>query len=184
MQGRHRRLALGLHEGRRGRAAPLYSGEVETGLVIVTNTYSGRGLVVRRNHIDSTFDGSGIAPFGGYTGTSTAETDFYDNTILNIGDDVSEIDGYARNYRFFRNYTRGSLSGISLAQALDGPTWIVRNRIIDAGICEARRSTATKVILENQRRHRLPVEIGSGPTFLYHNTAYTTDAERSAIRVQ
>ena len=115
----------------------LYHGEVETGLVVMDGTYGGRGLVVRRNDIYGTFDGSGIAPATAYTGAGTSETEFYDNRIEHVADDFCEIDGYARNVRFFRNYMRGSLSGISLAQALDGPTWIVRNVIADCGTSAA-----------------------------------------------
>ena len=113
-----------------------YHGEVETGLVTISGPYSGRGVVIRRNTIEGLFDGCGIGP-SSYTGTRTAEVDFYDNTLTHLADDVTELDGYVRNYRYFNNYARGSLSGISLAQALDGPVWIVRNRITDAGICKA-----------------------------------------------
>ena len=144
------------HLGYTKSAGVLYHGEVETGLVIVTGTYSGRGLVIRRNSINRHFDGSGIAPFGGYTGASTAETDFYDNTLTHVADDFCEIDGYARNYRFFRNYMRESLSGISLAQALDGPTWLVRNRIIDAGICKAIELKASTATLSRPTAARAP----------------------------
>ena len=163
-----------------------YSDQVETGLVLATGTYSGRGMVVRRNSITGTFDGSEIDPYVAYTGTRTLETDFYDNTMHHIFDDFCELDGYARNVRFFGNYMRGSLSGISLAQALDGPTWIIRNAILDYGTSTASTNPSDYAwegypFKTNGGPHP---EIGSGPTFFYHNTSYTSDPRWSAILVK
>jgi len=160
-----------------------YHSEVETGLVICGGTYSGRGLVVRRNTITGLFDGAGLAPFAGYGASRTAETEFYDNVLYHIADDFMEIDGYARNFRIYRNRMRISLSGISLAQALDGPTWIVGNVIADCGLVPA-------TIVEGYESYPFKTnggphpDIGSGEVFFYHNTAYTSDPASRAILIK
>ncbi|MHC4713466.1 MAG: DNRLRE domain-containing protein [Planctomycetota bacterium] len=161
----------------------VYSGEVETGLVTCGGTYEGRGLVVRRNTIQGLFDGSGLAPFSAYNGTSTAETEFYDNIIDHVADDFMEIDGYARNFRIFRNYMRESLSGlsgISLAQALDGPIWILRNVIGDCGVCFGTINEGWEGYPFKTNGGPHP-EIGSGEVFFYHNLARHACQERCFV---
>ncbi len=73
-------------------------------------------------------------------GARTSETDFYQNEIRDVADDFIETDGYSRNVRIFENQMDGSLSGISLAQALDGPTWVMYNIIANCGVCVATQS--------------------------------------------
>lgn len=159
-----------------------YHDDIETGLVYIDGTFGGRGLVIRRNHISNLFDGAHIVPTYTFTGR-TAEVDFYDNTIRHVADDFVEVDGIARNVRVFDNDMRESLSGISLAQALDGPTWIVRNLIIDAGICQA-------TALEDYEGYPFKTnggrgtDVGSGEVFFYHNTATTREPASSAILVK
>jgi len=159
-----------------------YSGQVEAGFISFGGTYSGRGIVMRRNDITGTFDGAEIGAYS-YTGARTSETEFYDNTVRHVADDVLELDGYVRNVRVFRNYARESLSGLSLAQALEGPTWLVRNQIIDAGICKATE-------MEQFQGYPIKtnggdgVDVGSGYVFLYHNTAYTTDPASNAFLIK
>ncbi|MHC4714037.1 MAG: right-handed parallel beta-helix repeat-containing protein, partial [Planctomycetota bacterium] len=171
------------HFGYTKSAGVHYHSEVETGLVTCGGTYSGRGLVVRRNVIRGLFDGSGLAPFAGYTGARTAETEFYDNDVQHIADDFIEIDGYARNFRVFRNYMRVSLSGISLAQALDGPTWLVRNVIADCGLVPATTVEGYESYPFKTNGGPHP-EIGSGEVFFYHNTAYTLDPASRAVLIK
>jgi parallel beta-helix repeat protein len=159
-----------------------YHNEVETGLAYVDATYGGRGLVVRRNRIKGMFDGSHLAPQSAGSGR-TAETEFYDNVVEHVADDVLETDGVSRNIRIFRNTARESLSGISLAQALDGPTWIVRNVLADCGLAKA-------VELEDYEGYPFKTnggpspEIGSGEVFFYHNTAFSRDPASRAVLVK
>jgi len=170
------------HFGYTKSAGVYYHSEVETGFVTINGPYSGRGVVIRRNVVRGLFDGFGLAPVP-YTGARTAELDFYDNTILHVADDCMEIDGYARNYRIFRNDMRESLSGISLAQALDGPVWIVRNLIVDYGI-----SKGTE--LEGYQGYPFKTngghgaEFGSGPIFFFHNTSGSRAPDSHALLVK
>jgi hypothetical protein len=94
-----------------------------------------------------------------------------------------EIDGYARNYRIFRNDMRESLSGISLAQALDGPVWIVRNLIVDCGISKATELEGFQGYpFKTNGGHG--TEIGSGRIFFFHNTATSRDPASHAMLVK
>ncbi len=162
--------------------ATVYAGDLETGLVNVDGTYDGRGLVVRRNHVEGLFDGFKIAPVNGYAGR-TAETDFHDNTVIHVADDVVETDGYSRNVRIFGNEAHESLSGISLAQALDGPVWIVRNLIADAGLCKATELEGYEGYPFKTNGGPSP-EVGSGEVFFFHNTAYTHDPASAAMLIK
>lgn len=170
------------HFGYTKSAGVLYHSEVETGFVTINGPYNGRGVVIRRNVVRGLFDGFGLAPVP-YTGQRTAELDFYDNKIFHVADDVMEIDGYARNYRIFRNDMRESLSGISLAQALDGPVWIVRNLILDCGITKATEIEGFQGYpFKTNGGHG--TEVGSGKIFFYHNTASTRDPASHALLVK
>jgi len=159
-----------------------YHGHVETGGVYVDGTYTGRGLVVRGNQVEGLFDGLNIAPHS-RVGATTSETDCYDNRILSVADDVLETDGYSRNVRIFRNFADGSLSGISLAQALDGPTYVVGNVIVNCG--QARAALREKYEGYPFKTNGGPgADIGSGHVFFYHNTTTTTDRGSRAILIK
>jgi len=160
-----------------------YHGQVETGAVCVDARYSGRGLVVRRNHIAGVFDGSHLCPWV-QIGARTSETDFYQNEIKDVADDFIETDGYSRNVRIFENRMDGSLSGISLAQALDGPTWVMYNIIANCGVCVATQSGGDwgYPIKTNGGDHN--DDMGTGYVMFYHNTAYTRDPGSFAFLVK
>jgi parallel beta-helix repeat protein len=160
-----------------------YSGQVETGAVCVDGRYSGRGLVVRRNLIRNLFDGSHLCPWVTIR-ARTSETDFYRNRVLGVADDFLETDGYSRNVRIFDNYSDGSLSGLSLAQALDGPTWVIRNVLLNWGVCTATR-------LGEQWGYPIKTnggdgmfDLGTGSVLLYHNTSCSQDPASRAFLVK
>lgn len=162
-----------------------YHGQVETGGVVVDGAYTGRGLVFRRNRVDGMFDGSHLCPWVEIH-PRTSETDWYDNTLIDIADDFVETDGFSRNVRIFNNYMDKSLSGVSLAQALDGPTWIIYNVIANSGVCVASTNPA------DYQYEGYPFKtnggpnprVGSGPIFFYHNTAWTSDPRGGAMLVK
>jgi hypothetical protein len=170
------------HFGYTKSAGILYHSEIETGFVTISGPYDGRGVVIRRNVVRGLFDGFGLAAVP-YTGQQTAELDCYQNRINHVADDFIEVDGYARNYRVFRNDMRESLSGISLAQALDGPVWIVRNLILDCGIAKATEIEGYQGYpFKTNGGHG--AEVGSGEIFFYHNTASTRDPASHALLVK
>lgn len=162
-----------------------YHNQVETGGVVVDANYTGRGLVFRRNRIDGMFDGSHLCPWEKIH-PRTSETDWYDNTLIDIADDFVETDGFSRNVRIFSNYMDKSLSGVSLAQALDGPTWIIYNVIANSGVCVATTNPA------DYQYEGYPFKtnggpnprVGSGPIFFYQNTSWTSDPRGRAMLVK
>jgi len=160
-----------------------YHGQVETGLVCVDARYSGRGLVIRRNHMEHAFDGSHLCPWKEIR-ARTSETDFYENTLLELSDDFLETDGYSRNVRIFHNTMRGSLSGISLAQALDGPTWVLYNIIADCGVCKAAAHGGDWGYPIKTNGGDWNTNVGTGHVLVYHNTAYTRDPASHAFLVK
>jgi len=160
-----------------------YSAWIETGAVYVHHPFDGRGLVVRDNVIDGLFDGAHLTPAAVSPGPRTSEIDFYRNTVTGVCDDFLELDGFSRNVRVFDNTMRGCLSGISIAQAVHGPTWVVRNVIADSG-----RSTAATL---PPHFEGYPVKTNGGDdhgttgwALFAHNTAVTTAARTNAFRVQ
>jgi hypothetical protein len=160
-----------------------YHGQVETGAVCVDGRYSGRGLVVRRNKVDGLFDGSHLCPWREIS-ARTSETDFYRNRVTDVADDFLETDGYARNVRIFENYSDGSLSGLSLAQALDGPTWVVRNVIVNWGVCAATQIDDNWGYPIKTNGGDGYLDEGTGTVLFYHNTSYTQDPTSRAFLVK
>lgn len=157
-------------------------GQFEGGAVNVDASYSGRGLVFRRNRISGLFDGAHLTPWREDTAV-TNETDFYQNEIEGCVDDFVEADGFARNLRIFENRMYRSLTGISLAQALDGPSFVMYNQIIDCGMVSAAK---------NGDNYGYPfklnggpqADVGSGVIFFYHNTAHTSDPKSHALLIK
>ena len=154
----------------------------ETGAVIVDGKFSGRGLVFRRNRIEGYVDGVHLCPWTEDDARSN-EIDFYHNYIDVCLDDFIETDGYARNVRIFENYMNRSLSGISLATALDGPTFIVYNVIANCGM--VRSATKEENAGYPFKTNGGPeAEVGSGQVFFYNNTAWSADPKGSAMLVK
>ncbi len=158
------------------------SAPYEGGAINVDANYSGRGLVIRRNHVAGLFDGMHLTPWL-KDEARTQETDFYENTMDGCIDDFIELDGYARNVRVFDNVMSRSLSGISVAQALDGPTYIAYNVLADCGMVAAawREGNFGYPFKTNGGPE---MEVGSGEIFFYHNTSYTLDPESRAMLVK
>jgi len=165
-----------------------YHSQIESGCVYNDGRYAGRGLVVRHNRVRGLFDGAHMASDSNASKAAgqryrTHETDFYRNDILGVADDFIEVDGYARNVRIFDNKMTNCLSGISIAQALDGPTWVAYNTICGFGVSSA-------CTLESYEGYPvksnggLNTNIGSGYVVFYHNTSWTPHKSDSAFLVK
>ena len=160
-----------------------YSDHIELGAVYVHNPYEGRGLVFRHNVIDGLFDGIHLTPMGPPSKVRTHETDFYNNRILKVCDDLIEADGQCRNLRIFRNRMENFLSGISIAQGYLGPTYVVYNELSGMG-----NSSPVKL---PPHFEGYPVKTNGGTrhgttgwAFFFHNTSHTTVPKTNAFRVQ
>jgi hypothetical protein len=160
------------------------SGRFETGAVTVDAQFHGRGLVFRRNRIRNLFDGVHLTPWIANT-ARTSEIDFYENVVEGCIDDFAEADGFSRNVRIFDNFMDRSLSGISVAQALDGPTFVLYNVIGNCGMVPAaQRAGSENAGYPFKTNGGTGADIGSGPLFFYHNTAFTLDPQSSALLVK
>ncbi len=160
-----------------------YSAYIETGAVNCFPPYNGRGLVVRNNRIEGLFDGALLVPYMTRPTVATSETDFYHNRIVRVLDDFMELDGFPRNVRVFENHMERSLTGVSIAQGSDGPTYIVRNVLGRHGDTSVR---------EVFGRSGYPVKTNGGDTdtdytgwaFFYQNSCWTEEPETPAFRVK
>jgi parallel beta-helix repeat protein len=136
-------------------------GGLEDGGIVFYDPVDGRGNIIRRNTFHDDFDGFGICPNS--TAMVTNETDVYDNTIYNMGDDGVEADGRCSNVRIWGNTFYDVLMGISLAPVYDGPVYAIRNVIHRTGV-------------GNHSYTGSPFKFNSGystsgPMYLFHNTA-------------
>ena len=136
-------------------------GRLEDGGIVFYDPVTGRGTVIRRNVFHDDFDGFGVCPSG--TAALTNETDVYENTVYNMGDDGVEADGQCSNVRLWNNTFHDVLMGISLAPVYTGPVFAVRNLIYRTG-------------LGNNDYSGSPFKFNSGyaqsgPMYLLHNTA-------------
>ncbi|MBZ0222766.1 MAG: right-handed parallel beta-helix repeat-containing protein [Dokdonella sp.] len=138
----------------------------------------GRGNVIRRNHIDGSFDG--LAPCGSQApaGAFSNETDVYRNTFEHLNDDAIEADGYCANLRVFANRISDSHMGVSVAPAAPGPVWILRNIAWNLG------NTRTSQI-DGYLSSFLKINSGYaqavGPLLMYHNTVATSAPATEAL---
>jgi hypothetical protein len=100
------------------------TGYYEAGFVVVYGSgTSNRGNVIRHNTIGQVFDGAHL-----YSDPApTVDMDFCNNLIESAGDDGIETDGAGRNVRIYGNRFHGFLTGVSVAPAAGGPTYIFRN---------------------------------------------------------
>ncbi len=135
------------------------------------NNAIARGNVIRRNTFHNLFDGFGACPFQ-KEGDTTNETDVYENLVYQVTDDGMEADGWCSNVRIWNNTVRDSITGISLAPARGGPVYAIRNLIYNT-------SAAVRAPLGQvgpccgtafKFQYSEPGS-GSGPIYLFHNTA-------------
>ncbi len=150
---------------------------LETGGVrIYDSNPSGRGTVIRRNYFTDFFDGFGVCP-GTDTGI-TIETDVHDNTIMNMGDDGFETDGYCSNLRIWDNFIREVLVGISLAPVYRGPVFALRNLIFDTGAGTSQAGYGGMCFKFNSGFGE------SGAIFLFHNTCVANRPNTDALTIK
>ncbi|MDA0990724.1 MAG: right-handed parallel beta-helix repeat-containing protein, partial [Verrucomicrobia bacterium] len=160
-----------------------YSAHIETGAVLTHWPYDGRGLVIRNNTIRGLMDGVHLVPSNESPTVRTSETDFYGNTIYDCSDDLMELDGFARNVRVFQNRMHRYLAGISIAQAIHGPVYVLYNDIGGAG-------HSTSVDFDGFEGFPVKANGGlvgtqtTGHVFFFHNTVWTDKPDTACFRVQ
>jgi hypothetical protein len=143
------------------------TGYYEAGGVVVYGSSSANiGNVIRFNHFYHMFDGSHL--YSEDEAGPTSNMDFHDNLIEYVNDDCVETDGAGTNCRIYNNTFRKFLTGVSVAPAAGGPTYIMRNLFTGW-------ETHSGYV-----GYPVKFNVGSDLTidwvYLYHNTSYTSVA--------
>ena len=143
------------------------TGYYEAGGVVVYGSSSANiGNVIRFNHFYHMFDGSHL--YSEDEAGPTSNMDFHDNLIEYINDDCVETDGAGTNCRIYNNTFRNFLTGVSVAPAQGGPTYIMRNLFTGWETHDGYVGYPVKF------------NVGSDLTidwvYIYHNTCYTAVA--------
>jgi len=119
----------------------------------ITN-YGGARNVIRRNRTSGVFNGVYVGSFDDPSETIAANTDVYDNILLQHADDALEPEGACVNVRFWNNFIREVHHGLSLAPISVGPLFSVRN------------------VFDRYQAH--PLKVNNAPTgwiLIYHTTS-------------
>lgn len=152
---------------------PFGSEPYETGGVVISGDHNQYyGNVIRSNRFEHLFDGAHL--FSDDAAAPTEDLDFHDNLVLNCGDDGVETDGVGSNCRIYGNTFSNFLTGISVAPAALGPTYIFRNTL-------QRWRSVPSVEGEQGEFHGYPIKLNhqmredpwTSWVYLYHNTCCT-----------
>ena len=133
------------------------------GVLIYGSTETNRGNVIRHCTFTNLFDASHL-----YSDDATGPTenlDFHNNVIEGCNDDCVETDGAGSNCRIYGNRFQDFLTGVSVAPAAIGPTYIFRNIQSDWRPSEEFDGYPFKFNVSSS----LPIQW----VYLYHNTCTT-----------
>lgn len=151
-------------------------GGMESGALAVDDQYDGQGIVFYRNLVHDSFDGLRIC--GDQAMTTPNNADVRANSFVHLGDDGIETDGTCSNIRILENRFEEALVGVSVAPAVGGPTWILRNLMVDLKNVSPDTDWSTRALKFNVGDSR-----PSGEVFVYHNTATTYEPAQAAFNV-
>jgi hypothetical protein len=139
------------------------SGYESGGVLVYGSPETNRGNVIRFCTFTNMFDASHL-----YSDDATGPTenlDFHNNVIQGCNDDCVETDGAGSNCRIYGNRFHDFLTGVSIAPAAIGPTYILRNILSDWRPSEEFNGYPFKFNVSSS----LPIQW----VYLYHNTCYT-----------
>jgi uncharacterized protein (TIGR03382 family) len=151
-------------------------GGMESGALAVDQAYDGQGIVFAHNWVHDSFDGLRIC--GDTPGARPNHADVIGNLVQHLGDDGIETDGTCVNVRIIGNRFEDALCGVSLAPAVGGPVYVLRNQMANLNNVSPDTEWMTRAIKLNVGDDR-----PSGELFVYHNTAETHEADQSAFGV-
>jgi hypothetical protein len=141
------------------------------GVSVYASVQRSEGNVVRYNEFYDLFDASGIGSMD--IEGPTTNFDYHDNKILYCNDDGLEVDGANINTRVYNNLFDGCLAGVSAAPNAIGPTYFIRNTIVNWHPVEPYNGYPLKLNVDS--------ELSTNWVFMYHNTCYTDIPEQSAF---
>lgn len=138
---------------------------------VYTSNLPNKGNVVRFNDIRNQFDGSHL--YSGNLDGPTRDMDFHGNKITSCRDDAIETDGAGSNVRIYDNRMDDFLTGISVAPCAIGPTYIMRNILMNWHDVDAYGGYPVKFNVNSS----LPIRW----VYLYHNTCHTRHPAQNAF---
>ena len=150
---------------------------LERGALYITNDgFTGKGTIFYKNNVYDMFDGVKIVGSEDDFTTYATNSDVEENTFYHLSDDGVEVDGFSCNIRIVNNRFENLLAGVSVAPALAGPVYIVRNLMADLNNVASPdwETTAIKFNYDGEK---------SGEIFVYHNIGSTFEEEQAAISI-
>jgi hypothetical protein len=160
------------------QGVPFGSEPYETGGVFMYGDHTTYyGNVIRSNRFDHMFDGAHL--FSDDANAPTENLDFHDNVILNCGDDGIETDGVGSNCRIYNNVISNFLTGISVAPAALGPTYVFRNVLQNWRCVPSVEGEADGMFhgYPIKLNHQMREDPWTQWVYLYHNTCVTDGPE-------
>jgi hypothetical protein len=133
------------------------------GVVVYGSSSANTGNVIRRNLFSHMFDGSHL--YSDDVSGPTSNMDFHDNIVEFANDDCVETDGAGTNCRIYNNTFRKFLTGVSVAPAAGGPTYIMRNVFTGWETHSGYDGYPVKFNVSSS--------LSIDWVYLYHNTCYT-----------
>ena len=150
---------------------------LERGALYIGNDgYSGFGTIFSNNYVHEMFDGVKIVGGEDDYYNYPVNSDVENNLFSHLSDDGIEMDGFSCNIRAVNNVFKNMLVGVSVAPALYGPSYIIRN-IMDSLNNVASDNFETMAVKFNYD------EDLSGEIFIYHNTATTFEPLQAAFSI-
>ena len=148
--------------------------DYETGAIFVyASDQANVGNVIRGNLIQNMFDGVHLYSYNAES--PTQNLDFHDNVLVNLVDDAIETDGAGSNNRIYANRLSGFLTGISIAPAHEGPTYIMRNVLIGW------RNSESGTYEGYPFKLNVSSDLSTNWVYLYHNTAWSDEENVSGF---
>jgi hypothetical protein len=151
-------------------------GGMESGAISIDGAYDGQGIVFDGNTVHDTFDGLHIC--GDTAMDHPNNADVIGNHVYHAGDDGIETDGECSNVRIVGNRFEDCLCGVSVAPAVTGPTYVIRNLMVNLKNVAPGSEWSTRALKFNVGDDR-----PSGEIFVYHNSATTFEPAQSAFTV-
>ena len=151
-------------------------GGMESGAISIDGRYDGQGIIFQDNYVHDMFDGLNIC--GNDPMDHPNNADVINNTVFHCGDDGIETDGECSNIRIIGNRFEDCLVGVSTAPAVTGPTYIIRNLMVNLNNVAPDSEWGTRAVKFNVGDDR-----PSGDIFIYHNTASTFEEGNAAFNV-
>lgn len=133
------------------------------GFAVYSSDQPNEGNVIRYNRFDDHFDASGTGSEN--LAGPTRNLDYHDNLIDVCSDDAISMDGAVHNNRVYNNTFKGFLTGVSVAPAAGGPTYVFRNVFCDWHSVGSYEGYPFKFNVTS------PLTIDW--VHIYHNTCYT-----------